>query len=103
MPTGLKAVIAFNIIAATLIWVFAYGYGGGFTGGIIIPADRAAPMALERINAVPTSPEKSDPPPSGVRMEGAGRDAPGMSSGPDVPAPWTILPDGSVRFRDSDR
>lgn len=94
MPNALKAVIAFNIIAAVLIWLVAYGYGGGFTGGLLRPATEAPPMRLDAVTRrapeVPSAPVGTNA-------------APLPSRGPDTPAPWTVLPDGSIRFSEEAR
>jgi hypothetical protein len=91
VPNTLKAVIAFNIIAAVLIWLIAYGHGGGFTGGLLVPPTETPPMRLEAMPArEPTAPP-----------EVARFDVP--SGGPDTPAPWAVLPDGSIRFSDDAR
>lgn len=95
MPNALKAVIAINIIAAVLIWLVAYGYGGGFTGGLLQPPAEAPPMRLDAI--APWVPELPDP-------EAVSSDTiPLPSRGADTPAPWTVLPDGSIRFSDAPR
>jgi hypothetical protein len=94
VPSGLKAVIAFNIIAAVLIWLVAYGYGGGFTGGLLRPSVEGPPMRLDAVTpGVPDG--RSD----AVRSEAP----PPPSRGLDTPAPWIVLPDGSVRFSDGAR
>ena len=94
MPKALKAVIAFNIIAAVLIWLVAYGYGGGFSGGLLRPSVEVPPMRVDavtrRVPDLPSEAVRSEAPPS-------------PSRGPDTPAPWTVLPDGSVRFSDDTR
>jgi hypothetical protein len=94
VPNALKAVIAFNIIAAVLIWLVAYGYGGGFTGGLLRPSVEGPPMRLDavapRAPEVPSDAVRSEPPPP-------------PATGPDAPAPWTVQPDGSIRFSDEPR
>ncbi len=92
MPNALKAVIAFNIIAAVLIWLIAYGYGGGFTGGLLRPDTEAPPMRLDAI------PARGAARPASESVSADRASLP--SRGPDTPAPWTVLPDGSIRFSD---
>lgn len=92
MQTGLKVVIAFNVVATVLIWFLAHVFGGGFSGDMIQPPDAGEPMTLVRIEPKAAPPDEAVAPVS-APLPASYRDN-------DTPAPWTVQPDGTVRFGD---
>jgi hypothetical protein len=92
MPTGLKAIVALNLITVALIGVCAYVIGGGFEPAVF-PPDRGHELRLVPVRTeVRVATERATPPDSRIEVPAAFR-----TVDPAI-RPWEYLPDGSVRF-----
>jgi hypothetical protein len=94
MPNGLKAVVAFNLIAVALIGYFAYAIGGGFEPAVF-PPDRGHELRLVPLHTPAAAPrERAAATPQRIEVPTAF-----LTVDPGI-RPWEYLPDGSVRFAD---
>lgn len=97
MPASLKVVLVVNVLTALAILGVAAAIGGGFTSGTL-PASEG-----HEIKLVPIGPDDpAFPKTLKVRTEIRATlraEVPPEYRGADpAPAPWVVLPDGSVRF-----
>jgi hypothetical protein len=101
MPTGLKVVVAFNIVLTILIgvvfWSVAYAPAP-------FPPDlrNSLELTLVPIRVALREPSEVDPKKATAVAERI--EIPPEYRTPDPnPSPWVIQPDGTVRFTESDR
>ena len=95
MPTGLKVVVAVNLLASVLIFLFASIVGGGFAPGEFFssPSIELELVPIPR-SAEPVAKRVAPPSPGFTRIE-----IPQAYRGTDLSsAPWEVLPDGRVRM-----
>lgn len=94
MPNGLKAAIAFNLIAVALIGYFAYAIGGGFEPAVF-PPDRGHELRLVPMRTeVRVATERTASAAPRIEVPEAFR-----TVDPAI-RPWEYLADGSVQFTD---
>lgn len=96
VPTELKIIIALNVIATVVLAVFTLGVGGGLVASVFPPNHS---IELKMVMIAPTGAENKAAATPGVRPE-----IPPEYRTLDLsPSPWRFMPDGSVRFDQTER
>ena len=96
MPTELKIIVIFNVIATVILALATLGFGGGIVAGVFPPAES---VEMKLVLIEPNDQEAPGAAGPAVRLE-----IPPEYRTPDLsPSPWKFTPDGSVQFADSGR